>query len=120
MRQYNWTELKVNTTYLLIDNEYIMNKKIGIFQDYIGHGSALRFNHVIHLLFVNILDPEHKNRLKHEYHICGLFYTFYDLTLYLKEIREYTPKKIPSLHSLVKYQLSTEEIRIAREYDGVF
>ena len=116
MRQLFWNELKVNMQYLLIDTEYESNKKIGIFQEYVG-GPTLRFNKIIHLRGdkINLSGTG-------DYHIYGCYYMFYELSTFLQEICDYThtPRKIPSLHTLTKYQLTTEEIRFARMYDGLF
>jgi hypothetical protein len=50
-------------------------------------------------------------------------FLFYEFPLqYLQDIRdyEYKPKIIPTLKTLSKLQLVTEEIRISRMYDGLF
>jgi hypothetical protein len=117
MRQLYWEELKLNTRYLFIGLIKLDTSiKIGILQEKISCPTFL-FKNIIHL----IDTPNHKDYDNYYgLYIYGFNYVYCELSPYLQEIRDYKPKKIPRLHSLAKLQLSTEEIRIAREYDGIF
>jgi hypothetical protein len=125
MREVSWTKLERNKKYM-IESVYtysgLSNRKIGNFQ-YIHHRDNITpflwFNSLENLPCDTLLPSSLGLSIVNDF--SGLCHKFYEFPLqYLHNIQEYTPKKIPSLHSLVKYQLSTEEIRIAREYDGMF
>jgi hypothetical protein len=117
MRKLFWEELKLNTRYLIIGvKECDTSVKSGFLQEKVSCPTFL-FKNIIHLI-----EPQNNEDYDDYYglYIYGFNYVYCELSPYLQEIRDTKPKKIPSLQSLVKYQLSTEEIRIAREYDGMF
>ena len=115
MRGIFWKKLEVNKLYYIEYNSpsgFFSSNQLGIFQEFIyKYGIPLiRFN------------PITNDSIESFFCSSADYFTYYELEpLCLQEIREYTPNKIPTLHSLAKYQLSTEEIRVSRTmYDGLF
>ena len=121
MRQLYWEELKINTRYLIIGvKEYDDTSiKYGFLQEKIS-GPTFLFKNIIHLIDTPNHEDYDDEYSYHGSYIYGCHYVYCELSPYLQEIRDTKPKKFPTLHSLVKYQLSTEEIRIAKMYDGLF
>ena len=121
MRKLYWGDLKADTPYLILEFYDTSSVKTGFLQEkVISPTVIILFKNIIHL----IDTPNHEN-YDERYCFRGSYvynrhYDYYELSPYLQEIRDYKPKKFPSLHSLAKYQLSTEEIRGIRMYDGLF
>ena len=113
MREIIWENLERDKQYYIVKNKSMdkfSEKIIGTFK----YNSNTFANPIASFSILQF--PKYSI---HEFHTFS--YRFYEIPFqYIQEICDYIPKKIPSLHTLTKYQLTTEEIRFARMYDGLF
>jgi hypothetical protein len=123
MRQVNWDKLERGKKYIIekiCPYSGCTNRKIGKYL-YAKLDYTVYFIHFIELenLPCDILPSSMGTSKFNDFSsLCHIFYEF--PLQYLQDICEYTPKTIPTLKTLSKIQLVTEEIRISRMYDGLF